>query len=94
MTYGLVRQELAPKLTRLKNLRSCLAVVPFDGAAAELAGRLAGRLDRAGRTIGKFDPQIAAIAITERCTLVTGNTRHFERVRSLDPRLTLANWRT
>ncbi len=38
-------------------------VIPFDQAAAELAGRIAGDLERVGRPIGVADPMIAAIAI-------------------------------
>ena len=92
--YGLHRRRAAEKLRRLHNLGPHLTVLPFDADAAELAARFAAELDGAGDTIGRLDPQIAAVAVVNRRTLVTGNTRHFERVRSLDPRLTLANWRT
>ena len=68
-------------------------VIPFDQPVAELAGEIAGELARTGRPIGVADPMIAAIAITHRLELVTGNTRHFERVRQLGYPLTLTNWR-
>jgi tRNA(fMet)-specific endonuclease VapC len=68
-------------------------VIPFDQAAAELAGKIAGGLERVGRPIGVTDPMIAAIAIQHGLELVTGNTTHFQRVQQLGYALTLVNWR-
>jgi tRNA(fMet)-specific endonuclease VapC len=68
-------------------------VVPFDQAAAELAGRIAGELERIGQTVGLSDPMIAAIALSHGLELVTGNTAHFHRVQQLGYPLILANWR-
>ncbi len=68
-------------------------VFGFDLAAAELAGQIAGDLDRIGRTIGVADPMIAAIALTHNSELVTGNMSHFQRIQQLGFPLTLVNWR-
>jgi tRNA(fMet)-specific endonuclease VapC len=68
-------------------------VLPFDEAHAELAGRIAGELERTGRPIGTADSMIAAIAIDHGLELVTGNTAHFQRVQQLGYPLTLVNWR-
>ena len=68
-------------------------ILPFDLAAIELAGRIAGDLERTGRPIGVADPMIAALAISRGLELVTGNTRHFERIRQLGYPLILVNWR-
>jgi tRNA(fMet)-specific endonuclease VapC len=38
-------------------------VLSFEPSAAELAGRIAGDLERTGRPIGTADTMIAAIAI-------------------------------
>ena len=35
-----------------------------DQVAADLAGQIAGDLDRVGRPIGRCDPMIATVAIT------------------------------
>ena len=91
--FGLHRVRAAPKLRRLRNLRPYLDVRPFGEDAADHAGPLAAGLERTGLSIGKIDPQIAAIALAEGRTLVTGNTRHFERVRTINPTLALENWR-
>ena len=68
-------------------------VLSFNRAAADLAGWIAGDLDRIGRTIGRCDPMIAAVAITQGLELATGNTAHYDRVRQLGFPLTLSNWR-
>lgn len=70
-----------------------LEILPFDQPAAELAGRIAGDLERAGMTIGLVDPMIAAVALTQGLELVTGNMGHFQRIQQLGYPLTLANWR-
>ena len=81
---------------QLQNFLAAIAseeVIPFDQAAAELAGRIAGELERIGQPIDLADPMIAAIALTHGLELVTGNTAHFQRVQQLGYPLTLANWR-
>ena len=68
-------------------------VIDFDQIDGELAGRIAGELERTGRPIGTADSMIAAIALEHGLELVTGNTAHFQRVQQLGYPLTLANWR-
>lgn len=68
-------------------------VFPLDIAAAELAGRITGDLDRTGQPIGRADPIIAAIAIDQGLELVTGKTAHYRRIQQLGYPLTLVNWR-
>ncbi len=82
---------------RIQAFRNALAaeeVLAFDQAAADLAGRMAGDLDRVGRPIGRCDPMIAALALQHGLELVTGNTSHYQRLQQLGYPLTLANWRT
>jgi len=62
-------------------------ILPFDGPAAILWGRLMGDGDRRGGTPAAADAQIAAVAIHNGLTLVTGNTRDFAHfdLTLLDP---------
>lgn len=69
-------------------------VIPFGPAAAELAGRITGELERVGHPIGVTDPMIAAIALEQGLELVTGNTAHFQAVQQIGYPLTLIDWRT
>jgi tRNA(fMet)-specific endonuclease VapC len=82
--------------SRIQNFRNAIAsedILLFDQAAADLAGQIAGDLDRVGRPIGRCDPMIAALAITHGLELVTGNTSHYQRLQPLGYPLALINWR-
>lgn len=46
-------------------------------------GRLASRLQHAGRPIGTMDTLIAAMALVDNAALVTANAKHFEGVPGL-----------
>lgn len=61
--------------------------LPFDVAAARLAGELMDEARAAGRTPGFADIAIAAIGASRNLTILTRNLRHFERlgVRVIDP---------
>jgi tRNA(fMet)-specific endonuclease VapC len=52
-----------------------------------------GELEKSGQTIGRADPFIAGIAIAHNLQLVSGNTKHFERIAVLGFPLSLADWR-
>jgi predicted nucleic acid-binding protein len=81
---------------RIQAFRNAIAseeVLFFDQAAADLAGQIAGDMDRTGQPIGRSDPMIAAVAITHGLELVTGNTSHYQRLQPLGYPLTLVNWR-
>ena len=65
-----------------------MLVFPFDENAAEEYGRLRAYLEAQGTPIGHPDTQIAAIALANDLTVVTGNVRHFQRV----PGLAVENW--
>lgn len=77
------RNELA-----LAQLLTALTVIPFDDLAAIEYGKLCAFLQRQGAPIGTMDMLIAATAISADLTLVTNNTREFERI----PGISLENW--
>ncbi len=62
--------------------------LPFDDLAATTFGVVRAQLETRGISIGAYDLQIAAIALVNNLTLVTHNTREFERVDGLQ----LADW--
>jgi tRNA(fMet)-specific endonuclease VapC len=65
-----------------------LPILPFDDAAARRYGEVRAQLERQGMPLGDADLRIAAIALTRDLTVVTANTRHFQRV----PGLPVENW--
>lgn len=78
--------DLAGRIER--TLQPNLPVLAFDIDAAKIYGGLRADLERAGTPIGDADMRIAAIALAHELTVVTGNVRHFERVRDLP----VENW--
>ena len=76
----------------LKNLEEILLpavnIVGFDAKAAYVCGKIRACLEQTGKPLSLSDLEIAAIAISRDFVLVTGNTRHFERIDSLR----LENW--
>ena len=59
-------------------------VVPLDDAACQVFGEERARLREAGNLIGDMDILIGATAISNNLTLLTNNTRHFERMQGLN----------
>ena len=66
-------------------------VLPFDVAAARLAGELTDKARRAGHSPGFADVAIAATAESHRLVVLTRNLRHFEPlgISATDPFETL-----
>ncbi|MCM1524143.1 MAG: type II toxin-antitoxin system VapC family toxin [Ruminococcus sp.] len=58
-------------------------VLPFENGAAAEYGKIRADLRKKGTPIGLMDMLIAAHAKAENLTVVTHNTREFERVKDL-----------
>lgn len=65
-----------------------LDVLDFPSGAAIIFGSIRTALNHTGTPIGNYDLLIAAHAIHEKLTLVTNNTKEFNRI----PKLKLENW--
>ncbi len=70
-------------LKEARRLLNSLDVLALDYKAAELASEIQSDLIEAGEGVGLKDLFIAAIAITNRRTLVTRNTKHFSKIEGL-----------
>ena len=75
-------------LIRLEHFTALVTVLPFDADAAREAGRLRYYLRKQGTPMGDMDTLIAAHALSVGATVVTNNTREFERV----PNLVVEDW--
>jgi tRNA(fMet)-specific endonuclease VapC len=62
--------------------------LPFEDQCSLVYGRIRSDLARNGKLIGPNDLMIASIAISNKLTLITANTREFGRVTGL----LLENW--
>jgi tRNA(fMet)-specific endonuclease VapC len=82
--YGSARSnDPVQSLAKQKRFLSPFTSLSFDDAAAEVYGQIRAALMAMGQPIGGNDMLIAAIAVTNRVTLVTRNTKEFSRVAGL-----------
>lgn len=94
VTYGELRYGAeksargADAMVTLEQLVELIPVLEPAVAVGESYGRLRAHLERLGTPIGNNDLWIAAHALALGVTLVSNNTREFERV----PKLKLQNW--
>jgi len=68
-----IEEEVLPRFT----------VLAFDTDVARVYGQTRAALESAGATVAEADLQIASTALRHGLTMVTGNVRHFEKVRGL-----------
>lgn len=88
LAYGVSKSGSARNEEALDLFLAPLDVLAFDEAAIWQYGKLRATLERRGGPIGPLDTLIAAHALSRGLTLVTNNTREFERVEGLR----LENW--
>lgn len=63
-------------------------ILSFDENAAKIYGKTRAEMEKKGIVLSEPDMRISAIALHHNLILVTGNTRHFSRVRGLK----VENW--
>jgi len=81
-------------LQNIENLiLPAITVLPYDVAFAKEFGRLRADLEMQGQILPDADIQIAATSTYHQLELVTGNIRHFERIKSLKINPTLSESR-
>jgi tRNA(fMet)-specific endonuclease VapC len=76
------------QLDSLRLLQQRYAMLDFDATAMCEAASVRATLELAGQPIGTVDTLIAGIALANKLTLVTHNTREFNRV----PGLSIDDW--
>jgi tRNA(fMet)-specific endonuclease VapC len=80
--YGAYKgMRVAENVARVEALQ--FEIVDFDREDARQAGEVRARLATAGTPIGPYDVLIAGQALARALTLVTHNTREFQRVSGL-----------
>lgn len=84
LAYGAEKSARPERNRRVaRDLVSRTEILPFDYDTAWAAGEIRAELERTGTPVGSFDLQIAATARHHGLTVVTNNTREFDRVSGL-----------
>lgn len=88
--FGVFRKEGRADLLRYyeNEVFFRLTILPFDRDCARIFGRIKANVESKG--LPRFEPdlQIAAVAIANNLTLVSGNIRHYTGI----PGLRVENW--
>ncbi|MDZ7753648.1 MAG: type II toxin-antitoxin system VapC family toxin [Gammaproteobacteria bacterium] len=88
LCYGAAKSDSKQLSERVDLLLSALEILPLEAHADQRYAEIRHHLTRQGTPIGPNDLLIAAHALAADLTLVTANTREFERV----PSLRVENW--
>ena len=86
--YGVKKKNSQRLQQAVDAFLSPLKVYEFDKPASAIYGDIRSDLEARGLVIGGYDMLIAAHAVSLQATLITNNTREFERVAGLS----LENW--
>jgi len=88
LRFGVAKSGSSRLVQQLECILEVLSVLPLEPPVDEHYAAIRIYLEQAGTPIGPNDLLIAAHALALDLTLVTANTREFERV----PNLSLDNW--
>ena len=81
-------QNVFAKLAKIKILEQSTDIIPLGLESTEIVGLLKAQLEIDGNRLDDFDLIIASCAMAHNLTLVTNNTKHFQRIDGLQ----VANW--
>lgn len=88
LAFGVERSKRADSRAKLENFLSKFPILDWDQDAAWVYGHVRKSLEAKGQRIGERDLLVACQALAMDATIVTNNTREFERVEGLR----LENW--
>jgi predicted nucleic acid-binding protein len=87
--YGARKSRNVPvNLAKIKVLEQSIENLAIGLESTEIFGLLKAQLEISGNRLDDFDLIIASCAMAHNLTLVTNNTKHFQRIDGLK----LANW--
>ncbi len=88
LAFGVAKSTRADSRAKLENFLSKFPIVDWDQDAAWIYGNVRKDLEAKGQRIGERDLLLACQALALDATMVTNNTREFERIEGLR----LENW--
>jgi tRNA(fMet)-specific endonuclease VapC len=88
LAFGVAKSTRADSRVKLENFLSKFPILDWGQDAAWVYGNVRKTLEAKGQRIGERDLLLACQALSLDITLVTNNTREFERIEGLK----LENW--
>jgi predicted nucleic acid-binding protein len=68
---------------KLDEFLKSMEILPFTIIEAKKAAEIEANLESQGEVIGLKDVLISSIAISNNCTIVTGNVKHFNKIQDI-----------
>jgi tRNA(fMet)-specific endonuclease VapC len=88
--YGACKSaRIENNLATVNALKGKIQTIHTDDRTALAYGEIKSYLEAKGQTLDDADLLIASITLSNNSTLVTNNTSHFKRIKSLD----IINWK-
>jgi len=85
LEYGVAKSKYPEQSKeQLDSFIAHVNLLPFGPQEARTAAGIRADLEKRGQPIGAYDVLIAATALAGQHTLVTHNTREFERIKNLN----------
>ena len=86
--YGIERLDKSSKKylllkTEKDRWLSVIAVLPWSPNASKFFGKIKADFEKLGKLIDDFDIAIGAIAVAHKCSVITANLNHFQRIKKL-----------
>jgi len=89
LIYGCRKSErVAENLARVHRLADLYPIIDVNRSVMDSFGEIKAQLTTAGTTVDDFDLLIGCTALALNYTVVTNNTRHYEKI----PGLNVVNW--
>jgi len=88
LQYGVFKKASARLRKNVEAVLQAMTILALDAPCAEIYGQVRAQLEAAGQPVGANDLWIAAHALSQGMTLVTGNVREFSRIKGLK----IENW--
>ena len=83
--YGVYKSQNPVKHeNKLYDFLSGVKIICSDGLSCRNYGRLKAVLERQGKAVDDFDLMIAGICLSNGCTLITRNLRHYSGIEGLN----------
>jgi tRNA(fMet)-specific endonuclease VapC len=94
---GSYKDNNSIRINKILNNLNDWEILELTKECWEISARILAQLEKCGNNPGVFDVFIASIAIANKLTVITGNTKHFETIKSICFKLgyilNLDNWR-
>ncbi|MBL7732252.1 MAG: type II toxin-antitoxin system VapC family toxin [Chitinophagaceae bacterium] len=88
MLNGLLYKDARKQLSRFESFIKLNKVYPLTLRSVKISAGIQAELRRNGSPIGHTDTLIAGIALANKMTLISNNSKHFSRIDKLD----IDNW--